>query len=473
MNLDDFLGDGIIDFLSTVEYPSEEMNIDELFDDAYGSLDSTHAVLDSCAGALELHLPSCTASAVPEQPRPTFSRFAAPLTDEDIAKKRKNAIPEKTKKDTQYCISVWEAWCKHRRENTSCNIPPLTSITLNDLQFWLVRFIHEVRKQNGEEYPPNSLLHLCNGIVRHVRSTSYPDLDLFQDSAFAEFKSSLDAEMKRLQAKGLGSKHRQAEPITEEEEDLLWEKGLLGDHSPQALLNTIIYMNGLYFALRSGNEHRSLRFSSSQIQAVVREGERPYLLYTEDCSKNHPGGLKGRHFKRKVVKHYANLNNPQRCFVRIFQKYRELCPPNPKNNAFYLQPLKKHSATLWYSREPLGHNKLAKTVSDMCSKAGIKGFRTNHSLRATSATRLFSAGADEQLIMERTGHQSVDGVRSYKRTSNHFNEEVSDILNRSEKRHKSHDQSYSKPSTPSHTPITTIPSHLSPPSSSNPPSFPL
>lgn len=51
----------------------------------------------------------------------------------------------------------------------------------------------------------------------------------------------------------------------------------------------------------------------------------------------------------------------------------------------------------------------------MCSRAGIGGFRTNHSLRATNATRLFSAGADEQLIMERTGHRSLDGVRSYVR----------------------------------------------------------
>ena len=85
-----------------------------------------------------------------------------------------------------------------------------------------------------------------------------------------------------LQAKGLGSKLRQAEPITEDEEDLLWEKGLLGDHTPDALCNTVVYINGLYFALRSGKEHRNLRHCPSQIEIVDRNGDRPYLLYTED-----------------------------------------------------------------------------------------------------------------------------------------------------------------------------------------------
>ena len=98
----------------------------------------------------------------------------------------------------------------------------------------------------------------------------------------------------------------------------------------------------------------------------------------------------------------------------------------------------------------------------MCSKAGIKGFHTNHSLRATSATRLFCAGTDEQLIMKRTGHQSVDGVRSYKRTSSQLSEEVSDILNRSEKLHKVADQSYCQPSTSTHVPITMTTSLASP-----------
>ena len=40
---------------------------------------------------------------------------------------------------------------------------------------------------------------------------------------------------------------------------------------------------------------------------------------------------------------------------------------------------------------------------------------------ATAATRLYNAGVDEQLIMETTGHRSLEGVRSYKRTSESFN----------------------------------------------------
>ena len=192
-------------------------------------------------------------------------------------------------------------------------------------------------------------------------------------------------------------------------------------------------MNGLYFALRSGNEHRNLRFSPCQIEVHDNEGERPYLLYTEDLSKNHPGGLKGRRIKPKVVCHYANIDNPSRCFVTLFKRYTTLCPPTTSKNAFYLQPLRNPTPLCWYSQEPLGHNKLAGTVSRLCKSAGIKGFKTNHSLRVTNATRLYSSGTDEQLIMERTGHRSTDGVRPYKRTSESQQMAISDILNRSKK----------------------------------------
>ena len=107
--------------------------------------------------------------------------------------------------------------------------------------------------------------------------------------------------MKCLQGKGIGSRKRQAEPLTEEEEETLWSKGVLGDHSPEALLKTMIFMNGLYFALRSGKEHRDLRFNESQISLIQRDGEHSFLEYVEDRSKNRPGGLKGRNISQKVI----------------------------------------------------------------------------------------------------------------------------------------------------------------------------
>lgn len=59
--------------------------------------------------------------------------------------------------------------------------------------------------------------------------------------------------------------------------------------------------------------------------------------------------------------------------------------------------------------------------------AGFEGFFSNHSLRATAATRLYMAGVDEQLIAEKSGHRSVS-VRNYKRTSEDQEKRVSDIV---------------------------------------------
>ena len=233
-------------------------------------------------------------------------------------------------------------------------------------------------------------------------------------------QSALDAEMK-----GIGSCRKQAEIISKDEEELFWQKGLLGDSTPQALLDTMIYCNGLFFALRSGIEHRQLHHTPCQIKVVEKPGERAYLEYTEEFSKNHPG----RKIKQKVVRHHANINNQGRCFLRLFKRYRALCPSYAPPHAFYFQPLRSPTASCWYSNRPLGHNTLPNTVARLCSSAGIQGHKTNHSLRATATSRLYQSGVEEQQVMERTGHRTVEGVRSYKRTSEQQQQALSDILN--------------------------------------------
>ena len=57
-------------------------------------------------------------------------------------------------------------------------------------------------------------------------------------------------------------------------------------------------------------------------------------------------------------------------------------------------------------------------------------------------TCLYEKGVDKQQIMERTGHQSVGGVRGYKRTTARQREEVSDLMLNCpvKKPHTSHDE---------------------------------
>ena len=264
---------------------------------------------------------------IPELPTASHSphcipntRFAAPKMDEDILQARKDGRPKTTQKDTKYCVSIWDDWRTHRESLTAVQIPSLLDMSNTELTHWLTRFVLEVRKKNGDLYPPNSLYHICAGLQRHLRWNGR-QLDIFSGTDFANFQATLDAELKSIASKGVGSKKRQAEVILEEEEQLLWNKGLLGEDHPQQLLDTIIFYNGLYFALRSGREHRQLRHSPCQIELVERDGQRSYLVYREDISKNRPGGLRGRNIQPKVVYHHANLDNSQHCFVRLFKKY--------------------------------------------------------------------------------------------------------------------------------------------------------
>ena len=275
-------------------------------------------------------------------PTPSRSRpFAPPKTEKEIEDARMRGVSQKTQQDTNYCMRLWSEWRAHHQKVAHVSIPPITEQSQSELQHWLSRFILEVRRKDGSEFPANTLHHVVCGIMRYLRWNGKPGLDFFKDADFDKFRCSLDAEMKRLQSNGVGSKRRQAEPLTEEEEEILWQKGLLGDSSPQTLLDTMLFMHGLYFALRSGKEHRQLRFKPCQVELIEKPGERAYLQYFEDISKNRPGGLKGRKVKPKVVKHHADVSITERCFVRLFKLYMQKCPANRPNDAFYLQPLQK------------------------------------------------------------------------------------------------------------------------------------
>ena len=102
--------------------------------------------------------------------------------------------------------------------------------------------------------------------------------------------------------------------------------------------------------------------------------------------------------------------------VSILKKYIRLLPNSKNCSKLYLRPRKNFNPNVWFCDQPYGVNKIRSAVKDMCRQAGIVGKFSNHSLRATCATRMYQNGVPEQIIKETTGHKS-DCVRTYKRTS--------------------------------------------------------
>ena len=108
------------------------------------------------------------------------------------------------------------------------------------------------------------------------------------------------------------------------------------------------------------------------------------------------------------------------CHVYILDLYLSKIPSSGRaQDVFYLRPkpVSKEDGCPWYSSQRLGRNRISQLMKTICNGAGVQKKYTNHSLRATGATRLFQSGTPENVIMERSGHRSTDGVRQYERVS--------------------------------------------------------
>ena len=84
----------------------------------------------------------------------------------------------------------------------------------------------------------------------------------------------------------------------------------------------------MHCSLRAANEHYNLEYGlNSQLVLKVENGSK-YIVYTERMSKNKQFGLKNAHIEPKITCIYPNKVFPNRCVVRLYEKFISHRPEN-------------------------------------------------------------------------------------------------------------------------------------------------
>ena len=306
-------------------------------------------------------------------------------------------------------------------------------LTKESLAYALCRFIPEVAKLDGSDYPGKMLYEMVTSIQKHLHQN---DLfwKLLDDNAFIDVKIVLDNVMKERAEQNLGMVKKQADFIPVQFESDLWSKNILGEDTPDKLRDTVLFLLGINLGLCAGDEHYDLRRDTktkpSQLSFKRASNGKHCLVYREDTvTKTNNGGLKNFKKDCKIIWVYPS-KNPDRCPIRLVDKYVSLLPevrPRTKKFNFYLRSLEKPNPAQWYGEQVVGRHTLTKVVGKLLKVSDLDGFFSNHSLRRTSTTRLFQAGVDRKIIKEFTGHVS-DVVDRYQVMSDEEKESLSKIL---------------------------------------------
>ena len=102
-----------------------------------------------------------------------------------------------------------------------------------------------------------------------------------------------------------------------------------------------------------------------------------------------------------------------RCPVSSFRLY--LSKLNKECDALFTYPKPKFLAeeNTWFTKKPMGENALSNWMAKLSKEANLSQRYTNHSLRATVATRLSRAGVEGRHIIKVTGHKHEASLKSY------------------------------------------------------------
>ena len=343
---------------------------------------------------------------------------------DDFKELSKGFIPPNTVADTRKCVRLFQDWAKDRNAPFPGDKIPQDILLTDDhqsLSCWLCKFALRYARWMGLTilHAPSSTTFLVSSATSEPASRARLTFSLTVTSVVCASWLTLCTASSIPKALACSINH--TETLTDEDEEKLWQSGVLNPDTPQGLLNCVFFLNGKNFCLRGGAEHRDLKISQLKRPVVKLTGK--YVVrytYTQHVFKNRAGGLKQIKQASKIVHQYESTDL-NRCHVLLLNKYLSKLPREAyQRDTFYLRAkaaLPANAEDSWFTPVPIGRNVLGQMMKAMATAGKLEKAVTNHSLRSYGVSKMFRGDVPKKLIMERSGHRSLKGVRQYERTS--------------------------------------------------------
>ena len=103
-------------------------------------------------------------------------------------------------------------------------------------------YVMETRDEDGKPFPSKSIDGLLAGLKRYMKTQNKyaPNIFSEEDPRFSNLRGTRDTVARKLREEGVGAFTKETEIISIEDEQVIWQKNVMGTHSPKALLYACI-----------------------------------------------------------------------------------------------------------------------------------------------------------------------------------------------------------------------------------------
>ena len=247
-------------------------------------------------------------------------------------------------------------------------------VSVDPLAHWLPVLFDEARSKDGRIYPPASLQGLFFAILRAMRQKNplAPNFMSRKDLRFKALHDKLDGAFLDHEEHASGAQKRLSThmtSITPEQENQLWEQGILGTDSPFKLLRAVFYYMSRVFFIKGATKHRYLRFS--QFKRETNPDRYTYVAAESGPKNKKPHGIQMNSNFSPV--YHANPAAGERCLVYLLDLYISKLPDNAfEEGIFYHRPLAfvpKDVSCPWYGPSAVGLERLRVMAREIFNSA--------------------------------------------------------------------------------------------------------